>query len=98
QARDVRQLALLGDLDLEAGGLQGRSGVPVRAAAAGHDPPRTLEPVLPARRRRVRRADMLDEEERAAGPEYAPHLAKGGRLIGHRAEHGGADDRVERGV
>ena len=54
-----------------------------------------VHPILNLRQARVVRANVLDEEEPAAGPEHTADLAQRARLVVDAAEHERRDDGVE---
>ena len=82
-------------LHLEAGGGDRRDRVAVAVAAVAEEAPGLLEPVLPARQARVLGADVLDEEQLAAGPQHPRRLGQRRPRVGDRAEDQGRDRGVE---
>jgi len=68
------------------------------AVAARDQPDQTVQAVLPAGKARLVRANVLDEDQPAAGTEDPPELTQRPRLIIHSAEHERRDGDVERVV
>src|SRR5680860_1791983 len=89
------QLAALQLFEGQPRGLDVGDGVAVAVAAVGEELPGRLEAVLPARGAGLLGADVLEEEQLAAGLEDAGGLGQRGAWVWHGAQHQREDRRVE---
>ncbi len=84
--------------ELEARVGDKRGGVTGEMTAVGEALLERVEPVLPARHPGVGRESVLEEVDRAAGPQHSSHLGQCPRRVRHRAQREGAERGVARRV
>lgn len=90
----MRSRARRASNDLQRAGLDRRERLAREPAAARDRAPRGARPLLPGGPARRVRADVLDEQQLAAGPEHAGDLAQGPLGVRCGAEHEVAHDAV----
>src|SRR4051794_36947783 len=97
-AGQARQLAGLEPLQDHAGLLDERARVTGQMAATAEPPLQRGEPLLPSRHLRIGGESVLEEVERAAGPDEASYLRQSRERVGDRAQREGAQRAVVRRV